>query len=63
MKLEQNRLCYYCYSFFFHYLNEHLKSIISTDKQDENGEISRSLTMYLSDNWIYKRLEAADAVC
>lgn len=58
--LDQNRLCYYCYDFFFHYLNEYLKSIINTENEDQKEEISKSLIGYLTDCWIYKRLETAD---
>lgn len=62
-RLEQNRLCYYCYDFFFHYLNEHLKSIADTKNKELKEMLSRSLTEYPTNSWIYKRLEAADACC
>lgn len=58
--LEQNRLCYYCYDFFFHYLNEYLKSIIDAESEWQKKEIAHSLIEYLTDCWIYKRLETAD---
>lgn len=61
--LEQNRLCYYCYDFFFHYLNEYLKSIIEAENEGQKEEIIRSLTKYLTDCWIYKRLQTADTLC
>lgn len=60
--LQQNRLCYYCYDFFFHYLNEYLKSIIDAESIEQKEEIIRGLIGYLTDCWIYKRLETADAV-
>lgn len=60
--LEQNRLCYYCYDFFFHYLNEYLKSIIEAESEGQKKEITKSLIGYLTDCWIYKRLETADTL-
>lgn len=53
--LGQNRLCYYCYDFFFHYLNEYLKSIIDAESEGQKEEITQSLIGYLTDCWIYKR--------
>lgn len=61
--LEGNRLCYYCYDFFFHYLNEYLKSIIDAENEGRKGEITQGLIGYLTDCWIYKRLETADTLC
>lgn len=61
--LEQNRLCYYCYNFFFHYLNEYLKSIIDAESEGQKEEIAQGLIRYLTDCWIYKRLDTADALC
>lgn len=60
--LEQNRLCYYCYDFFFHYLNEFLKAIAGAEREEQRTEISKSLIGYLTDSWIYKRLDTADMV-
>lgn len=60
--LKQNRLCYYCYDFFFYYLNEYLQSIIDAESEGKKAEIIKSLLVYLTDCWIYKRLETADAV-
>lgn len=59
-ELEQNRLCYYCYDFFFHYLNEYLRSLAENQWQRE--EIAKGLVGYLADCWIYERLDAADAM-
>lgn len=61
-RLEQNRLCYYCYHFFFHYLNEYLKSIVDAKSEEQKTEITESLIAYLADCWIYQRLQVADAV-
>ncbi|MBP3918783.1 MAG: phosphotransferase [Clostridia bacterium] len=61
-RLEQNRLCYYCYQFFFHYLNEFLKSIFDAKSERQKAEIAESLIAYLKDCWIYQRLQAADAI-
>ena len=60
--LDQSRLCFYCYDFFFHYLNEYLKSIIEAPEQDKREEIINDCLGYLNDCWIYKRLETADAL-
>lgn len=60
--LEQNRLCYYCYNFFFYYLNEYLKSIIDAGSEGQKEEITKSLIEYLTHCWIYKRLEVADSL-
>lgn len=59
---EKNRLCYYCYAFFFYYLNEYLKSVLSTKDKELKAEITKSLIAYLTDNWIYQRLAAADFI-
>ena len=59
-RLERNRLCYYCYDFFFYYLNAYLKSIAEAESGAQKEEISGSLVTYLTDSWIYQRLEAAD---
>ena len=59
-RLEQNRLCYYCYQFFFYYLNEYMKSIASAENEEQKAKIIRDLIAYLDDSWIYKRLETAD---
>lgn len=59
-RLESSRLCYYCYRFFFYYLNEYIKSIVDAESEERKTEISESLIAYLNDNWIYKRLETAD---
>lgn len=61
-RLEQNRLCYYCYQFFFYYLNEYMKSIASAENEEQKAKISKDLIAYLDDSWIYKRLEAADKI-
>lgn len=61
-RLEQNRLCYYCYNFFFHYLNEYLKSIAEAESEEKKAEITQGLVGYLEDCWINKRLQAADNV-
>lgn len=58
-RLEQNRLCFYCYRFFFYYLNEHLQAIVSTENEELKAELSKSLLWYLRDGWIYKQLKAA----
>lgn len=60
--LDQNRLCYYCYDFFFYYLNEYLESLIEAVNQGQKEKIAQGLMEYLTDCWIYKRLEAADQV-
>ncbi len=60
--LEQNRFCFYCYDFFFHYLNEYLKSIIEAKMEGQKEGIINDLMGYLTDCWIYKRLEMADTV-
>lgn len=59
--LEQNRLCYYCYDFFFYYLNEYLESLTEAENEGQKEQIAQGLTEYLTDCWIYKRLEAADS--
>lgn len=59
-RLESSRLCYYCYWFFFYYLNEYIKSIVDAESDERKTEISESLIAYLNDCWIYKRLETAD---
>lgn len=59
--LKEERLCYYCYSYFFHYLNEYLKSIAGAESEGKKAEISKGLVGYLTDNWIYERLQAADS--
>lgn len=61
-KLEQNRLCYYCYDFFFHYLNEYLRSLLDAESGWRREEIAKGLVGYLADCWIYERLDAADAM-
>ena len=60
--LEKNRLCFYCYAFFFHYLNEYLKAIAGAKNEAQKAEITRGLLAYLTDNWIYKRLAAAERI-
>ena len=61
-ELEQNRLCYYCYDFFFHYLNEYLRSLLDAESGWQREEITKGLAGYLADCWIYERLDAADAM-
>ena len=61
-RLQQNRLCYYCYQFFFYYLNEYMKSIASAGNEKRKAKNSKDLIAYLDDSWIYKRLDAADKV-
>lgn len=61
-RLKQNRLCYYCYQFFFYYLNEYMKSIVSAENEERKAKNSKDLIAYLDDSWIYKRLEAADKI-
>ena len=61
-RLEQNRLCYYCYQFFFYYLNEYMKSIADADTEERKAKNSRDLIAYLDDSWIYRRLKAADKI-
>lgn len=46
-----------------HYLNEYLKSIIDAESEGQKEEIARGLIGYLTDCWIYKRLDTADALC
>lgn len=60
--LDRDRLCFYCYDFFFHYLNEYLKSIIEAESAGQKEEIVKNLIGYLNDCWIYKRLAQADTV-
>ena len=60
--LMQKRLCYYCYSFFFYYLDEYLKAILSTKNKGQKTAIAESLIEYLTDSWIYKRLDVADRI-
>lgn len=60
--LEKNRLCYYCYAFFFYYLSEYLRSMADAYDKRRKAEIARDLTAYLTDNWIYSRLAAADLI-
>ena len=60
--LMQKRLCYYCYSFFFYYLDEYLKAILSTKNKGQKAAIAESLIEYLTDSWIYKRLDVADRI-
>lgn len=60
--LEQERLCYYCYAFFFYYLDEFQKSLADAGDEKQKEKIADSLAGYLTDSWIYKRLNAADKV-
>lgn len=55
--LEQNRLCYYCYYFFFYYLTEYLKAMVNAKNEEQRAMIIKSLIEYLTDSWIYKRLD------
>ena len=57
---DPTRLCYYCYDFFFHYLNEYLKNIIASTDPQRVQRISAELVDYLTENWIDARLAAAD---
>ena len=60
--LEPDRLCYYCYDFFFHYLNEYLRSLLEAENEWQKEEIAKGLTGYLTDCWIYERLDTADSI-
>lgn len=60
--LEPKRLGYYCYSFFFCYLNEYLKALINTTDAEQKTTITKNLVQYLAESWIYKRLNAADRI-
>ena len=59
---DRNRLCFYCYDFFFHYLNEYLISVAEAENRVQKEKIAGELIGYLSDCWIYERLKKADAV-
>lgn len=59
---EQARLCYYCYSFFFYYLDEYIKALESAGREQQRRDIEKGLLEYLAGGWIYERLDAADRV-
>lgn len=61
-RLSWERLCYYCYYSFFYYLTEHMKSILSTDNPDKKQLMTKKLSGYLTDCWIYKQLGRADTI-
>ena len=53
------RLCYYCYFYFFSYLEGYLASILSAPEA-RGAKIAADMAEYLAGSWIYERLEAAE---
>lgn len=58
--LRQERLGYYCYYFFFYYLDEYLQSIEGAAGEKQKQAIVENFIEYLTNSWIYKRLNIAD---
>lgn len=59
---DMDFLCFYCYDFFFHYLNEYLKNICNTQDPERIQYISDGVIDYLTESWINQRLEIADRI-
>ena len=54
------RLCYYCYRFFFYYLTAYLRALIEKENADARATLTREMAEYLSGCWIDARMDAAD---
>ena len=54
------RLCYYCYRFFFYYLTAYLRALIETEAADTRATLAQGMEEYLSGCWIDARMDAAD---
>lgn len=60
-RLRQERLCYYCYDWFYRYLAEHLEVILQA-RGPQRLTLVQGLRDYLEHGWIYRQLAAADRV-
>ncbi len=61
-QLRIERLCYYCYDWFYRYLVEHLEVILYARDPQQRSQLIRGLQDYLENGWIFRQLEAADHI-
>lgn len=59
-KLNPDRLCYYCYYSFFHYLTEYLQTILFARSEGQKQNVTYNLSEYLTSGWIFNQLQIAD---
>ncbi len=59
-RLRQERLGYYCYSFFFHYLGEYLRSMLNAREEKQKQDLAEKCMDYLQNSWIFRQLARAD---
>lgn len=61
-QLRPERLCYYTYDWFYHYLVEHLGVILHASDSNQQETLVHGLLDYLESSWIFRQLPAADRI-
>lgn len=62
--LKKERLCYYCYSYFFYYLAEYLEWLENAKGEEAAKKILKEIkSIFLNSNWLNENMVLAEKVC